>query len=90
MPNDSGDSIEPLASSYTKSATLPYEELDQLKAATATATGKSLMVRLCCCLNLTSFQTEGNINGCQQSTGVCYLKLLCLFGSRRHVWITSG
>lgn len=45
MPNDSGDSIEPLASSYTKSATLPYEELDQLKA--ATATGKSLMVRLC-------------------------------------------
>ncbi|XP_016388576.1 serine/threonine-protein kinase Nek9-like [Sinocyclocheilus rhinocerous] len=46
MPDDSQDSIEPLTKPYIESATLPYEELDQIKA-TATATGKSLMPAAC-------------------------------------------
>ncbi|XP_051579148.1 serine/threonine-protein kinase Nek9 [Myxocyprinus asiaticus] len=47
MPEDSRDSIDPLTSSYTESATLPYDELDELKAAAAAATGKSLMATTC-------------------------------------------
>lgn len=43
MPDDSRESMEPLTSSYTESATLPYEELDQLKA----AAGKSMMKTAC-------------------------------------------
>ncbi len=39
IPDDSQDCIDPLTKPYTESATLPYEELDQLKDA-----GKSLMV----------------------------------------------
>ncbi|XP_059375469.1 serine/threonine-protein kinase Nek9 [Carassius carassius] len=42
MPQDSQDSIEPLTKPYSESATLPYEELDQIKA-----TGKSLMPAAC-------------------------------------------
>uniref|UniRef100_A0A9J7ZAR5 non-specific serine/threonine protein kinase n=1 Tax=Cyprinus carpio carpio TaxID=630221 RepID=A0A9J7ZAR5_CYPCA len=45
MPKDSQDSIEPLTKPYTESATLPYEELDQIKA--AAAAGKSLMPAAC-------------------------------------------
>ncbi|XP_039540321.1 serine/threonine-protein kinase Nek9 isoform X1 [Pimephales promelas] len=41
LPNDSRDSSEPLPSSYPESHTLPYEELDQLKA-------KSLMQPTAC------------------------------------------
>uniref|UniRef100_A0A8C1UD44 non-specific serine/threonine protein kinase n=1 Tax=Cyprinus carpio TaxID=7962 RepID=A0A8C1UD44_CYPCA len=40
MPDDSQDSIDPLTKPYTESATLPYEELEQIKA----AAGKSLLV----------------------------------------------
>ncbi|KAK7142941.1 hypothetical protein R3I94_012325 [Phoxinus phoxinus] len=40
LPNDSRDSTAPLPSSYTERNTLPYEELDQLKA-------KSLMPTAC-------------------------------------------
>ncbi|XP_073725913.1 serine/threonine-protein kinase Nek9 [Misgurnus anguillicaudatus] len=47
MPVDSSDSINPLTSSYTESATLPYEELDQLKAAAAAAGGKNLLSTAC-------------------------------------------
>lgn len=43
MPDDSSDS--PLMSAYSESATMPYEELDQLKAAAAAAGGKNLLVR---------------------------------------------
>ncbi|RXN22822.1 serine threonine- kinase Nek9 [Labeo rohita] len=50
MPDDSQDSMDPLTTSYTESATLPYEELDHLKAAAAATTAtteKSLMPTAC-------------------------------------------
>lgn len=43
MPDDSQDSIDPLTKPYTESATLPYEELEQIKA----AAGKSLLPAAC-------------------------------------------
>lgn len=45
MPDDSSDSINPLTSAYRESATMPYEELNQLKAAAVAAGGKNLLVR---------------------------------------------
>ena len=47
MPKDSSDSMSgPLASTFSESATLPYEELQELKAAAAAATSDNgLMVK---------------------------------------------
>ena len=48
MPHDSRGSVpDPLAPSYSESVTLPYEELQELKAAAAAAaTGKALSVTM--------------------------------------------
>lgn len=48
MPDGSRDSLSsPLATSFTERATLPYEELRELKAAAAAAaSGNGFMVRV--------------------------------------------
>ncbi len=80
MPNDSQDSIDPLTKPYTESATLPYEELDQLKA----TAGKSLVVH--------RLHSDPNGGGVSSRVGGASLmtRVLCLFCSRLHAWITSG
>ncbi len=76
IPDDSQDCIDPLTKPYTESATLPYEELDQLKA-----TGKSLMV-----LRLHSGGGVSSwVGGASLMT-----RVVCLFCSQWHAWITSG
>lgn len=74
MPDDSQDSMDPLTTSYTESATLPYEELDHLKAAAAATTAtteKSLMVSVACqtehVLICRLYVTQRSLRDCQQS-----------------------
>ncbi|XP_057199533.1 serine/threonine-protein kinase Nek9 isoform X2 [Triplophysa rosa] len=55
IPDDSSDSINPLTSAYRESATMPYEELNQLKAAAAAAGGADLLATACA--------DEGRVNG---------------------------
>lgn len=52
----------PLASSFTERATLPYEELRELKAAAvAAASGNGVMVRALDKFTLGLFQLENNV-----------------------------
>ncbi|XP_056624561.1 LOW QUALITY PROTEIN: serine/threonine-protein kinase Nek9 [Triplophysa dalaica] len=71
LPDDSSDSINPLAPAYRESETMPYEELDQLKAAAAAVGGKDLLATACA--------DEDRVNGTEgQNCCGASVELACL------------